>query len=63
MKRLFIFIVAVTFCLTTANAQQVVADTLQRGTKETVSVPRKKSHFLPTARRIDRNIDLKKFVY
>lgn len=63
MKRLFIFIVAVTFCLTTANAQQVVADTLQRGTKETVSVPRKKSHFLPTARRIDRNIDLNKFVY
>lgn len=54
---------AVTFCLTTANAQQVVADTLQRGTKETVSVPRKKSHFLPTARRIDRNIDLNKFVY
>lgn len=63
MKRLFIFIVAVTFCLTTANAQQVVADTLQRGTKETVSVPRKKSHFLPTTRRIDRNIDLNKFVY
>ena len=63
MKRLFIFIVAVTFCLTTANAQQVVADTLQRGTKETVSVPRKKSHFLPTSRRIDRNIDLNKFVY
>ena len=63
MKRLFIFIVAVTFCLTTANAQQVVADTLQRGTKETVSVSRKKSHFLPTARRIDRNIDLNKFVY
>ena len=63
MKRLFIFIVAVTFCLTTANAQQVVADTLQRGTKEAVSVPRKKSHFLPTARRIDRNIDLNKFVY
>lgn len=63
MKRLFIFIVAVTFCLTTANAQQVVADTLQSGTKETVSVPRKKSHFLPTARRIDRNIDLNKFVY
>ena len=63
MKRLFIFIVAVTFCLTTANAQQVVADTLQMGTKETVSVPRKKSHFLPTARRIDRNIDLNKFVY
>ena len=63
MKRLFIFIVAVTFCLTTANAQQVVADTLQRGTKETVSVHRKKSHFLPTARRIDRNIDLNKFVY
>lgn len=63
MKRLFIFIVAVTFCLTTANAQQVVADTLQRVTKETVSVPRKKSHFLPTARRIDRNIDLNKFVY
>lgn len=54
---------AVTFCLTTANAQQVVADTLQRGTKETVSVPRKKSHFLPTTRRIDRNIDLNKFVY
>lgn len=54
---------AVTFCLTTANAQQVVADTLQRGTKETVSVPRKKSHFLPTSRRIDRNIDLNKFVY
>ena len=54
---------AVTFCLTTANAQQVVADTLQRGTKETVSVSRKKSHFLPTARRIDRNIDLNKFVY
>ena len=63
MKRLFIFIVAVTFCLTTANAQQVVADTLQRGTKETVSVSRKKSHFLPTARRIDRNIELNKFVY
>lgn len=63
MKRLFIFIVAVTFCLTSANAQQVVADTLQRGTKETVSVPRKKSHFLPTSRRIDRNIDLNKFVY
>ena len=63
MKRLFILIVAVTFCLTTANAQQVVADTLQRGTKETVSVSRKKSHFLPTARRIDRNIDLNKFVY
>ena len=63
MKRLFILIVAVTFCLTTANAQQVVADTLQRGTKETVSVPRKKSHFLPTTRRIDRNIDLNKFVY
>lgn len=63
MKRLFIFIVAVTFCLTTANAQQVVADTLQRGTKETVSVSRKKSHFLPTSRRIDRNIDLNKFVY
>ena len=63
MKRLFIFIVAVTFCLTTANAQQVVADTLQRETKETVSVPRKKSHFLPTTRRIDRNIDLNKFVY
>lgn len=63
MKRLFIFIVAVTFCLTTANAQQVVADTLQMGTKETVSVPRKKSHFLPTSRRIDRNIDLNKFVY
>lgn len=63
MKRLFIFIVAVTFCLTTANAQQVVADTLQRETKETVSVPRKKSHFLPTSRRIDRNIDLNKFVY
>lgn len=63
MKRLFIFIVAVTFCLTTANAQQVIADTLQRGTKETVSVPRKKSHFLPTSRRIDRNIDLNKFVY
>lgn len=50
------FIVAVTFCLTAANAQQssVVANTTQYDTN---------CRFLPTSRRIDRNIDLNKFVY
>jgi hypothetical protein len=56
MKRLFLLIAAVTLGVTTAFAQQ--------STELTTEVKsNSESRFLPTTRRVDRNIDLNKFVY
>lgn len=56
MKRLFLLIAAVTLGVTTAFAQQSAE--LTTGVKSN-----SESRFLPTTRRVDRNIDLNKFVY
>lgn len=56
MKRLFLLIAAVTLGVTTAFAQQS-AELI------TEVKSNSESRFLPTTRRVDRNIDLNKFVY
>lgn len=56
MKRLFLLIAAVTLGVTTAFAQQSAELTTE--VKSNIE-----SRFLPTTRRVDRNIDLNKFVY
>lgn len=56
MKRLFLLIAAVTLGVTTAFAQQ-------RAELTTEVKSNSESRFLPTTRRVDRNIDLNKFVY
>jgi hypothetical protein len=56
MKRLFLLIAAVTLGVTTAFAQQSAELTTEVKSNS-------ESRFLPTARRVDRNIDLNKFVY
>ena len=56
MKRLFLLIAAVTLGVTTAFAQQSAELTTEVKSNS-------ESRFLPTTRRVDRNIDLNKFVY
>lgn len=56
MKRLFLLIAAVTLSVTTAFAQQSAELTTEVKSNS-------ESRFLPTTRRVDRNIDLNKFVY
>ena len=56
MKRLFLLIAAVTLGVTTALAQQSAELTTEVKSNS-------ESRFLPTTRRVDRNIDLNKFVY
>ncbi|MBR5818989.1 MAG: hypothetical protein IKY50_03175 [Alistipes sp.] len=56
MKRLFLLIAAVTLGVTTAFAQQSAELTTEAKSNS-------ESRFLPTTRRVDRNIDLNKFVY
>ena len=64
MKRLFLLFAAVTLSFTAAFAEQ---DGSTAATPASVSVATKKmettDRFLPTTRRVDRNIDLNKFVY
>jgi hypothetical protein len=56
MKRLFLLNAAVTLGVTTAFAQQSAELTTEVKSNS-------ESRFLPTTRRVDRNIDLNKFVY
>ena len=56
MKRLFLLIAAVTLGVTTAFAQQSAELTTEVKSNS-------ESRFLPTTRRVNRNIDLNKFVY
>jgi hypothetical protein len=64
MKRLFLLFAAVTLSFTAAFAEQ---EGSTAATPASVSVATKKmettDRFLPTTRRVDRNIDLNKFVY
>ncbi len=64
MKRLFLLFAAVTLSFTAAFAEQ---ESSTAATPASVSVATKKmettDRFLPTTRRVDRNIDLNKFVY
>ena len=63
MKRLFLLLVAVTFSLASATAQKSSAIVASQDNAAASSEVAKKDHFLPTSRRVDRNIDRNKFVY
>lgn len=63
MKRLFLLLAAVTFSLASATAQKSNATVASQDNAAASSVVAKKGHFLPTSRRVDRNIDRNKFVY
>lgn len=63
MKRLFLLLAAVTFSLASAFAQQSSATNPEQDSSVASSEVVKKSRFLPTSRRVDRNIDRNKFVY
>lgn len=70
MKRLLLFMAAVTFSLTSAFAQESSVDAASQNSESKASITDKidgkeapKTRFLPTSRRVDRNINLNKFVY
>ena len=68
MKRFILFVAAVALSLTTAMAQSdniAVATKEQMTQNEATAKPKrdKSQRFLPTSRRIDRNIDRNKFLY
>ena len=66
MKRLYTLFMAVAFSMTTAFAQTDTIPTSLVESPEVVKIEKrgdKGTRFLPTTRRIDRNINLNKFVY
>ena len=66
MKRLYTLFMAVAFSMTTAFAQTDTIPTSLVESPEVVKIEKvgdKGTRFLPTTRRVDRNINLNKFVY
>ena len=62
MKRLFLLL-AVVFSVATASAQQEELNASDMVTTSVVVDEEASSSFLPTTRRVDRNIDRNKFVF